>query len=165
MSKATETNPLIILSDGMADAVEKSRRPLTVMVGARRRFPASGIIYAAGLVLTADHVVEQDEAIRVLLPDGSETKARVAGRDPGSDLAVLRLENGGPAGIARVAAQAARVGQLALAVGRPSPDGVQASPGRDQRPGRAGAHRAWPVVGTLPAHRCSLLPGFLGVGR
>lgn len=128
MSSVNDTNPLIGLSDMMADAVAKIAAA-TVTVDARRRFPASGIVYAAGMVLTADHVVEQDEAIRVMLPDGSETKAQVAGRDPGSDLAVLRLENGGAAAIAEAVSQEARVGQLAIAVGRPFPDGVQASLG------------------------------------
>jgi S1-C subfamily serine protease len=52
----------------------------------------------------------------------------VAGRDPGSDLALLRLEQA-VAAVAQVAQQEARVGQLVLALGRPTPDGIQASLG------------------------------------
>ena len=57
---------------------------------ARRRFPASGF-FCKDMILTADHVVERDEDIKVLLGDGMELTARLAGRDPGTDLAVLKL--------------------------------------------------------------------------
>jgi len=122
-----ETNPLNSLSDAMVEAVEKAAAA-TVMVNARRRFPASGVAYAANLILTADHVVERDEDIKVVLPDGSELAASLAGRDPGSDLAVLRLERNGAA-IAEAASGEAQVGQLVLALGRPTLDGIQASLG------------------------------------
>ena len=127
MSQNSETNPLVGFSETLADAVETAAAS-TVLVDARRRFPASGIAFAADLVLTADHVAERDEDIRILLPDGSQSAAVVAGRDPGSDLAVLRLPQGNlrPA---QPAAQPARIGQLVLALGRPSADGVQASLG------------------------------------
>jgi S1-C subfamily serine protease len=127
MSQNNEMNPFVGFSETLADAVETAAAS-TVLVDARRRFPASGIAFAPDLVLTADHVVERDEDIRILLPDGSQTAAVVAGRDPGSDLAVLRLPQGSlpPA---QPAAQPARIGQLVLALGRPSPDGIQASLG------------------------------------
>lgn len=124
---SNEPNILSALSDAMAEAAEKAGAA-TVMVSARRRMPASGVAIAADLVLTADHVVERDEDIRVLLPDGSELGASVAGRDPGSDLAVLRLSK--PAAVtAAPAPKPARVGQLVLALGRPDPAGIQASLG------------------------------------
>jgi len=127
MSQNSETNALVGFSETLADAVETAAAS-TVLVDARRRFPASGIAFAADLVLTADHVVERDEDIRLWLPDGSQSAAVVAGRDPGSDLAVLRLPQGNlrPA---QPAPQPARIGQLVLALGRPSPEGVQASLG------------------------------------
>ncbi len=118
---------LTSLSDAMAAAVEQAGAAL-VTVDARRRMPASGVAYAADLVLTADHVVERDEDVRVVLPDGSSVSASVAGRDPGSDLALLRLPSAGLA-LAEVASGPARVGQLVLALGRPDPDSVQASLG------------------------------------
>ena len=51
--------------------------------------PASGIVYATDLILTADHVVERDEDISVTLADGTNVTASIAGRDPGNDLALL----------------------------------------------------------------------------
>ncbi|HET6594809.1 MAG TPA: trypsin-like peptidase domain-containing protein [Anaerolineales bacterium] len=120
-------NVLVELSDALADAAEKAGKA-TVLVNARRRMPASGIAYASDLILTADHVVEQEEGIKVLLADGEEVSARVAGRDAGSDLAVLRLDRSAGA-IAEATKSAARLGQIALALGRPSPDGIEASLG------------------------------------
>ena len=122
-----EKNTLTAMSDAMAEAVEKAG-DATVMVNARRRIPASGIAYAADLILTADHVVERDEKIRVTLPDGTELSAELVGRDPGNDLALLRLEKEA-AVPAELAAGGARVGQLSLALGRPTAEGLQASLG------------------------------------
>ena len=120
-------NVLVELSDALADAAEKAGKA-TVLVNARRRMPASGIAYASDLILTADHVVEREEGIKVILADGAEISARVAGRDAGSDLAVLKLERAGGA-VAEATKSPARLGQIALALGRPSPDGIEASLG------------------------------------
>ena len=120
-------NVLVELSDAMADAAETAGKA-TVLVNARRRMPASGIVYASDLILTADHVVEREEGIKVILADGAEISARVAGRDAGSDLAVLKLERAAGA-VAEATKSPARLGQIALALGRPSPDGIEASLG------------------------------------
>lgn len=113
------------LSDAMANAAEQAGKS-TVLVDARRRIPASGIAFANDMILTADHVVEKEEDIRVLLGDGSELTARLAGRDPGTDLAVLKLSSAGatPAQVGKVPA---RVGQFVLAIGRPSNKGIESS--------------------------------------
>lgn len=113
------------LSDAMANAAEQAGKS-TVLVDARRRIPASGIVFANDMILTADHVVEKEEDIRILLGDGSELTARLAGRDPGTDLAVLKLSSAG-ATPAQVAKAPARVGQFVLAIGRPSSKGIESS--------------------------------------
>lgn len=114
----TTQNPLLNLSDAMQKAVEKAGQA-TVTVQARRRMPASGVIAMPDLVLTASHVIEREDQIEIYLPDGQEIKASLAGRDPISDLAVLRLAESvhSPA---ELSAAAARVGQLVLAIGRPA---------------------------------------------
>ena len=127
MSNFNGNNILAALSDAMADAVEKAALS-TVLVDGRRRYPASGIAYATDLILTASHVLEREDEIPVILPDGSKQTGELLGRDPGSDLAVLRL-GGSIAALAEPASPEARIGQLVLAVGRPTPDGVQASLG------------------------------------
>jgi S1-C subfamily serine protease len=120
-------NVLVELSDALADAAEKTGKA-TVLVNARRRMPASGIAYAADLILTADHVVERDEDIKVTFDNGTEISARVAGRDAGSDLAVLKLERATGA-VAEATKSPARLGQIALALARPSSEGIEASLG------------------------------------
>jgi S1-C subfamily serine protease len=122
-----EMNTLQAFSEAMADAVAKAGTA-TVLVNARQRIPASGIVFAPDLVVTANHVVEVDEGITVMLEDGSEIEASVAGRDPTTDLALLRLARSAPA-VAEPVAQEGRVGQLVLALGRPSPNGIEASLG------------------------------------
>jgi S1-C subfamily serine protease len=113
------------LSEAMVDATERAGKS-TVLVDARRRIPASGIAIAKDLILTADHVVERDEDIRAILGDGTETTARLAGRDPGTDLAVLKLDSAS-AVPAEVAKSPARVGEFVLAIARPSKNGIESS--------------------------------------
>ncbi len=124
MERKEET--LGMLSDGLADAVEKIA-PSLVRVYGRRRRSASGVVYADGLVLTASHSVERDEDISVGLEDGAKHAARLLGRDPATDLAVLRVDGLG-AGATAAAEGEARVGQISLAVGRPARgEGIRAS--------------------------------------
>jgi S1-C subfamily serine protease len=111
-------------SEGLAAAVEKGGAS-TILVDARKRYPASGIPYAEDLILTADHVVTREEDIKVLLPDGKSLTATIAGRDPGSDLALLRLAE--KALSPAKTSDDVKVGQLVLALGRPNSDGTQAS--------------------------------------
>lgn len=120
------SNVLVELSNAMAEAAEKVGAS-TVMVNARRRMPATGIAYSTDLILTANHVVEREEGITVTLSDGTEVPATVAGRDHGTDLALLRLES--PKAKPAETVKEAKVGQLVLALGRPSEAGIEASLG------------------------------------
>lgn len=150
----------LALSNAAADAVERAGA-VTVLVNARRRRPLSGLLYAADLVLTASHGVEREEDIQILLPDGSETSAVLAGRDPGTDLALLRLPGAVQVAAAQPAAQGARVGMLVAAVGRPSREGIQASLGMINAAGsglrtQGGVLAQYLVTDAVP------LPGFSG---
>jgi len=123
----TETQVLRILSNQMADAVERVSQSL-VLVNGRQRQPASGVVYAQDLILTADHVLEREEDLTIQTHDARTLPAQFVGRDPATDLAVLRVANLGLNPIV-AAAEAARVGQLVLAVGRSSGEGPMASAG------------------------------------
>lgn len=127
MSPNNDSHMLSDLSDAMANAVEKAAAG-TILINARRRFPASGIAFQPNLVLTASHVVERDEDIPLVFPNGEQVKAELVGRDPGSDIAVIRTQGDLPA-LIEPADSNARVGQLVLALGRPSTEGIQASLG------------------------------------
>ena len=117
-------NPMTEFSNGLTAAVEKGGAS-TILVDARKRYPASGIAYAADLILTADHVVTREDDIKVLLPDGKNLPAVLAGRDPGSDLALLRLSE--RALTPAKTSTDVKIGQLVLALGRPDSAGMQAS--------------------------------------
>src|SRR3979411_394276 len=86
---------LTTVSNQLADAVQAAGA-WTVRVQARRGPPASGIALTADLVLTADHVVDpsREDAIRIGLPDGAEVGGSVVGRDPATDVAILRVAAG-----------------------------------------------------------------------
>ena len=111
-------------SEGLSAAVEKAGMS-TILVDARKRYPASGIAYAEDLVLTADHVVTREDDIKLVLPDGKSLTATIAGRDPGSDLTLLRLAE--KALTPAITSDVVKVGQLVLALGRPNSAGMQAS--------------------------------------
>src|SRR5258706_13159524 len=102
------------LSDAMAEAAEHAGKS-TVLVDARKRFPPSGVAISADTILTADHVVEGNEDVRVILHDGTELTAKLAGREPGSDLAVLKLDKAS-ATAAEVQQTLERFVQLALPI-------------------------------------------------
>lgn len=118
------SNSLKEFSESLTAAVEKGGAS-TILVDARKRYPASGIAYAEDLVLTADHVVTREENIKVTLSDGKSLGATIAGRDPGSDLALLRLAE--KALSPAKTSEDIKVGQLVLALGRPNSAGMQAS--------------------------------------
>lgn len=107
-----------MISNELAAAVEAAGPSVVRVAGGRR--PASGVIWSAdGIILAAERVVRRDEDVAVTLADGRELAATVAGRDPSTDIAVLRVQAGGlPAPAWRDAADV-KVGQLALALGRP----------------------------------------------
>jgi len=112
-----EQGLLARLSDELATAVETAGRSI-VRVNGRRRQAASGLVWAAdGLIVTADHVIEREEDLTVGLADGQEAKATIVGRDPGTDLAVLKAEASGLQPIGP--ADGVKVGSIVLAVGRP----------------------------------------------
>jgi S1-C subfamily serine protease len=111
---------LTAFSDALADAVEQAGQSI-VRVDGRHRQPASGIVWSAnGLIATADHVVERDDDLGIGLPDGRTVRARLVGRDPSSDLALLQVDGASLTPIAR--GEAPRVGSLALIVARPGPE-------------------------------------------
>lgn len=109
------------VSTALATMVEAASAGV-VRVEARRRLAATGIVWSPdGTVITAHHVVEQDDSISLGLPDGQTVAATLVGRDPTTDLAVLRAQTTGltPPLWAESEGHRPRVGHLALALGRP----------------------------------------------
>ena len=109
---------LVELSGELAAAVEAAA-PSVVRVEGRRRAASSGVAWSAdGVVAASHHAVDAEEDVPVGLEDGRTVKARIVGRDPGTDVAVLRVEATGLA-VPRWDGGAPRVGHLVVGVSRP----------------------------------------------
>jgi serine protease DegQ len=128
------------LSTQLAQAVETGGQAVVAVHG-RPHIPSSGILWQDGVVVTSDHTLKRDEDLTLTLPDGRTIPATLAGRDGGTDLAVLRIEStGAPA--AKVAPDASlKSGNLVLALGRRGENGISASFGVISSIG--GAWRTW----------------------
>lgn len=130
-----------------------------VRVSARHGRPATGIAWAEDLVLTADHAIEQEA--RITVSNGSaEVKATVAGRDPGTDLALLSTDRLAVNLLSRAKGADLRVGHLVIAIGRPreiqATLGIVSALGGSFRNWRGGEDEA--LIGT----DAQLLAGFSG---
>jgi S1-C subfamily serine protease len=108
------------LSTQLSGAVETAARSI-VSIHARRRIPSSGVLWRDGVIVSASHTVRHEDEIRVTLPTGDAVAARVAGRDPATDLIALRVEDGSTPSAEKPGSdvESVKVGALALAVGRP----------------------------------------------
>jgi S1-C subfamily serine protease len=121
------TNELAALSNELAGAVERTAHAV-VAVHARPRFSSSGVFWRPGVIVTAEHTIRREEDIEVTLPGGKNVAATIAGSDPGTDLAVLRIEDQSAKPLP-LAAAAPVPGQLALSIGRSADSGVNATMG------------------------------------
>src|SRR5207245_730039 len=116
------------ISSEFASAAEKVGSNV-VAVHARRWVPTSGIEWKRGVVVTAHHGVQRDEDIKVLLDGGRVVSAKLAGRDPSTDLAVLRMEDGSSGAPQLGDSTSLRLGHLVLALGRTRRGDLVASSG------------------------------------
>ena len=105
------------LSDGLAATVQAAGAGV-VEVRARRGRSSTGIVWDKDHVITSSHAVESDDEITVVVGD-KEAKGTVVGRDPGSDLALLKVDGLGATPATRGSAADLRPGELVLAIGRP----------------------------------------------
>jgi S1-C subfamily serine protease len=116
------------ISSEFASAAEKVGSSV-VAVHARRWMPTSGIEWKKGVVVTVHHGVQRDEDIKVLLGSGRAVSAKLAGRDPSTDIAVLRIEEGSSSAPQLGDSTSLRLGHLVLALGRTRRGDLVASSG------------------------------------
>jgi S1-C subfamily serine protease len=108
---------LVSFSNELASVVERASESV-VAVHARPRFNSSGVHWSPGLVVTAEHTLRHDDGVFITAGKGEKIAAEVAGRDPGTDLAVLRVKDLASPPAPRADAGGYRPGHLILAVGR-----------------------------------------------
>lgn len=116
---------LVEFSNEIADAVERAGAfVVSVLEGGREG--VSGTVVREGVAITAEHTIRGRDEVTVVLPSGAQVKAAVSGRDPGTDIALLKLS--ATPDHARMAANA-RVGDIVLLVGRRGAQGLAATYG------------------------------------
>ncbi|MFD7307468.1 S1C family serine protease [Promicromonospora sp. NPDC059942] len=103
----------------VVDAVLPSVAAVSVRTARGAGAGSASVIPGDRLLLTSAHVVESATNVRAAFSDGSEVAARVIGRDPLSDLAVLRADDDVPPALPLGDAAGLRVGQLVVALGNP----------------------------------------------
>lgn len=117
---------LDMLSNQLADVVAAAA-PSVVQVHGRRH-PASGLVYAGDVVMTTARALGREDGLRIRRPDGRELDAQLAGWDPATSLAMLKVPGLELSPLA-VATGSPRVGQLAIAIARSWSNAVTASAG------------------------------------
>ena len=150
------------LSNQFAEVVEQTGKSVVAVHGGRR-VAGSGIIWRPGIVVTASHMLRQTDGVEVTLADKSRHKVSFAGRDPGTDIAVLRLDKRDSGALElRFEASKLRVGQLILAVGRSTLGDLAAVAGIIARLG--GSWQTWRggTIDALVRPDVTLYPGQSG---
>jgi len=90
MDHAPTASPLSTFSDDIAALVRRASRSV---VGVRsHRSQGSGFAWRPGLIVTADENVTDEDRLAVVLPGGATVLATLKGRDPSTDVALLRVD-------------------------------------------------------------------------
>jgi len=149
-------------SQELAAAAEQAGSSV-VTVHARHRVPSSGIHWRKGIVITANHTVRREDEITVLVDGGKRVSAKLAGRDSGTDLAVLKFEQESALAIPQFAdASTLKLANFVLALGRTRFGNLVASAGIIG--GLGGEWRSWRGGRIDQSIRLdlALYPGFSG---
>jgi serine protease DegQ len=148
-------------SQGLSAAAEQVG-PSVVTVHGRHRVPSSGIHWRKGVVVTANHTVRREDDIAILIQGEKRASAKLAGRDPGTDLAVLKVEDGGVAVPQFADTASLRLANFVLALGRTRFGNLVASAGIIG--GLGGEWRTWRGGRIDQSIRLdlALYPGFSG---
>jgi S1-C subfamily serine protease len=119
---------LVELSNALAQATDRAAASV-VAVHTERRGSSSGIVWRSGVIVTAEHALRRDEEIQVTLPNGRVVSATLAGRDPSTDIAVLKCAEAESAVTRFADAATLKPGSLTLVVGRTRASGPVAALG------------------------------------
>src|SRR3984893_12575010 len=119
---------LIDLSNALAQATDRAAANI-VAVHTERRGSSSGIVWRSGVIVTSCHSLRRDEDIQMRLPHGRVVSANLPGRDPSTDIAVLKCPEATAAVSEFGDVAALKPGSLTLVVGRTRASGPGAALG------------------------------------
>lgn len=122
------TNTLQSLSQDLARVVERVSTAV-VAINARRHSSSSGVCWRDGIIVTAAHTLRRTEDISVILPSGEAIAAALAGADPSTDLAVLKIDSADISAPLFGDTSQLKVGHVVLALGRGAQRGLNATLG------------------------------------
>ena len=122
------SSELVELSNSLARETDRASA-FTVAIHTESRGSSSGVVWRSGIIVTADHALRRDEEIHVILPDGRVASATLAGRDPSTDLAVLKCAEAASFVAETSDAASIKPGSLVLVVGRTRASGPVAALG------------------------------------
>jgi S1-C subfamily serine protease len=111
---AKDISALQAFSGALSDVVAQAAPSIVAVHSHRSR--ASGFVWQSGLIVTADEALAEEGEISVVLPGGETVSASLAGRDPTTDVALLRVERAQAKPLARASGPAS-TGSLAIVVG------------------------------------------------
>jgi S1-C subfamily serine protease len=114
MSKSTSAISLQHLSDALTNVVDRAAPSVVAVHSTRSR--SSGFVWRPGLIVTADEALDDEGDVAVVLPGGDTAAATMVGRDPSTDVALLRVDRPHPPSVSLKSASL-QAGALAWAVG------------------------------------------------
>ncbi len=111
----TENLSIEKLSSEVTNIIETTSKFIVLVQG--RRAPASGVVWRNNLIVTAAHSLPRADELQVQIPSGDLIRATVAGRDPSTDIALLKTDTDLQPAEATAGAKV-KAGQLAVSIGR-----------------------------------------------
>src|SRR6059036_3602000 len=120
MSKSTDSSAILeTVSNAIVNVADKLS-PSVVRVGAGRWRGGTGTVWSRdGHIVTSNHVLGRTDEIEVGFSDGTKQVAKVVGRDPYSDIALLKIDSDHLSPVEAGDSDALKVGQFVLALANP----------------------------------------------
>jgi serine protease Do len=106
------------VADALAEVVQRVQRSLVVVHNGRYGAGAGVVWRLGGYIVTNYHVVARGK-LRVTLPDGRQTEARLVAQEPEWDLALLQVDQADLPGVLIADSRALQTGQIVMAIGHP----------------------------------------------
>jgi len=99
--------------------LKKIQEPRTKQIVGQYALDSGFVISSDGYIITSHHVIENTDSVTVIFGDGTEHNATLAGKDPSSDIAVIKVYNEELYTLQFFDSGLLEPGQIAIAIGNP----------------------------------------------